>query len=96
MAKIKVLKNKKITNADMSSRFPMNIDKNVWDKWQECRRKNDAKAICELLDYSRPVIDRALNYGHVKNSELTDKISAYFLQVKTQAQSASQELVKAN
>ena len=78
MATAKKVKGK-VTKPSMASRFPMNISQDLFDAWQKLRRTGDPKDICKDLNLSRPVIDRALNFGHVKNLEVTpERISKWF------------------
>ena len=53
----------------------------VWNKY---RRNHDGETISQKLGYSRPVIDRALNYGYVKTQNLTEQISKFFSDRLTQ------------
>lgn len=62
----------------MAERFPRTISQQLWDAWQILRRKGDAEELMKRTELSRPVIDRALNYGHIKNSSLEAKITKYF------------------
>jgi hypothetical protein len=73
---------KTVTKTDsksMAKRFPMTIPKSLFDSWQKNKRKNDAAKLMEICERSRPIIDRALNYGHVKDDELISTITNYFL-----------------
>ena len=62
----------------MQERFPRTIPQEVFDAWQILRQVGDAEKLCTLLKKSRPVVDRALNYGHVKKPVMADKISEFF------------------
>lgn len=64
--------------ASMDERFPMNINQDLFDTWQQLKRKGDPKELCKELKLSRPIIDRALKYGHVKNPITADRISKFF------------------
>lgn len=63
----------------MAKRYPMTISKPLFDTWQKNRRKNDSVKIMEITGMSRPIIDRALNYGHVKDDDIISTITNYFL-----------------
>ena len=62
----------------MEERFPMNISSELFETWKKLKRKGDPGALCKALELSRPVIDRALNYGHVKNEKNDERISKFF------------------
>ncbi len=64
----------------MAERYPCNVPKEQYDYWQKHRLTNDADILCKKIGLSRPVIDRALNYGHVKKDDLADKINKFFEQ----------------
>lgn len=48
------------------------------EAWKQLRRIGDPELMAKELQYSRPVIDRALLYGYVSMPELTDKINKFF------------------
>jgi hypothetical protein len=79
----------------MATRFPMTISKQLFDSWQKNKRKNDAAKLMEICDRSRPIIDRALNYGHVKDDELISTITNYFL-LRVQSENSQYEKLNAN
>ena len=64
----------------MEERFPRTIPQELFDAWQILKRTGDAEKLCKELGKSRPIIDRALNYGHVKKQALAEKISRFFQQ----------------
>lgn len=66
------------TSASMSERYPMKIGQSLFDAWQILRRYGDPGRICKQKKISRPIVDRALNYGHVKDPNVTKKIIAFF------------------
>lgn len=67
-----------VNGLTMEERFPRNIPQALFDSWQLCRKKNDAKLIAEKFNICRPIVDRALKYGHVKNERLQINISKFF------------------
>lgn len=69
---------KKKGKLSMQERYPMNIPENVFNAWQQLRRKGDPPLIASAINLSRPVIDKALNLGHVKNEKNTERISQFF------------------
>lgn len=60
-----------------SEKYPRTIAEELHNAWQKLTRRGDGKAMAEELEYSRPVIDRALNYGYVTFHELPDKINKW-------------------
>lgn len=66
------------TSIPMDERYPRTISQELHDGWVVLRRYGDPGRICKTKDISRPIVDRALNYGHVKDPRVTKKINAYF------------------
>lgn len=64
----------------MEERYPRNIPLELFDAWQLLKRTGDAEKLCKELGKSRPIIDRALKYGHVKKQSLAAHISRFFQQ----------------
>ena len=62
----------------MRDRFPMNISKELFNTWQQLRRTGDPAKLQKALKLSRPIVDRALNYGNAKNEVTADRISKFF------------------
>jgi hypothetical protein len=62
----------------MDDRFPRTINSQLFDAWQILRRSGDPALLCKKTGFSRPIVDRALNYGHVKNPKLANMISEFF------------------
>lgn len=63
----------------ISVKYPMNIDQDIYNEWQSHRRKRDVKAISEKINWSVPIVERALNFGHSKEIDVVEKISKFFL-----------------
>ena len=63
----------------VSERFPMNIDQEIYDAWQAHRRKRDVKTISEKIGWSVPIVERALNFGHVKDPEIIERVTKFFI-----------------
>ena len=64
----------------MEERYPRNISETLHDSWQVLRRYGDPGRICKEKKISRPIVDRALNYGHCKDPHVTKKINAFFME----------------
>lgn len=58
--------------------FECTIAPKLFEAWQKLRRKGDPEAIMELTKKSRPIIDKALKYGHVKDQTIIDVITKYY------------------
>lgn len=71
-------KKKDITGMTMAERYPMTISQQLHDAWQIMRRTGDGGHIHNQTKISRPIIDRALNYGNVKQPHVERKITKYF------------------
>lgn len=56
----------------------LNIDPALFEAWQKFTRMGDALAIANRFGWSRPTIDNALNFGHVRNNEIVGQITTYF------------------
>ena len=61
------------------AKFEMTISKELFAGWKKNRRRGDTEKLMEITGKSRPVIDRALNFGHAKKDELIDAISTFFI-----------------
>lgn len=74
-----------------SVKYPRTVAEELLDAWQELKRKRDGEIMATELGYSRPVIDRALNYGYVALPEIPDLITKWFLdRLKKERESAKQ------
>jgi hypothetical protein len=62
----------------MAERYPMTISIQLYDAWQLMRRYGDPGKICKEYSISRPIVDRALNYGNVKEDRVEKKITEFF------------------
>jgi hypothetical protein len=60
--------------------WPRTVSQALLDAWKKLRRKGDPELMAEKLQYSRPVIDRALIHGYVSLPELPDKINSFFME----------------
>lgn len=60
-----------------SEKYPRTVAAELLEAWQRLKRRGDGEVMAEELQYSRPVIDRALNYGYVTLQELPDKINKW-------------------
>lgn len=61
------------------TKFEMTVSKELFAGWKKNRRRGDTEKLMEITGRSRPVIDRALNFGYAKKEELIDAISNFFI-----------------
>lgn len=47
-------------------------------QWRKLERRKDSEAIAELLNVSKPTIDKALIYGNVHQQMIIDGINKFF------------------
>lgn len=58
--------------------YPLTIPQELFDAWVKLRRTNDISTITRLSGLSRPLIDRALKYGYIKNDNLVKIITEFY------------------
>lgn len=63
----------------MAERYPRTISKALFDKWQRLKRYNDGRDLVNETGKSRPIIDRAIKYGHCKDELLIAAITDFFV-----------------
>lgn len=68
------------TSIPMKERYPLTIEQDLYDSWQLHRRYGDPGRICKAKGISRPIVDRALNFGHVKDPLVAKRIYAFFME----------------
>lgn len=54
------------------------IAEELHKQWRSLERKGDSEAIAQMLDVSKPTIDKALIYGCVHQQKIVDGITGYF------------------
>lgn len=74
-------------------KWPRTVSQQLLDAWQKLRRKGDPEAMAKSLQYSRPVIDRALIHGYVSLPELPDKINSFFMERLKEEEKQADELM---
>lgn len=77
MAQTETKSIKKDSTLPMEQRYPRNISIKMFDSFQLLKRKGDAKKLMKITKLSRPVVDRALKYGHVTNKSLALQIAKF-------------------
>lgn len=78
----------------MAERYPMTINQQLWDGWQIMRRYGDPGRIVTECIISRPIVDRALKYGNVKDPRVEKKISKFFMDRVGKEKSKGDKLIK--
>ena len=71
-------KQKKTTEAKKV--FERTIEEELYNAWKMQYRTKDVEELQEITGKSYPIIQRALHFGHVKNEELCDTISNFYIQ----------------
>jgi hypothetical protein len=75
------LRNNK-TNTEKMARITKDlqptISDDLFEAWVKLRRKGDPEQIAEILGKSRPVIDKALKYGYVKDDAVVKGITKFY------------------
>ena len=69
---------KKDPSIPMSERYTLTIDRELFEAWGKLKAYGDPGKIATHLNISRPVIDRALNFGYVKKDKVSDGITKFF------------------
>ena len=62
----------------MAERYPLNMDKDIFDSWQTMKRYGDNSLIANKCNICATTVTRALKYGHVNDPKLILKISKFF------------------
>lgn len=75
-------------------KYEMTIAPELLEAWQKARRKGDPEKLASLLGRSRPVIDRALKYGCVKDSDIIDGITKFYVERLNKEGADGKELLK--
>ena len=58
--------------------FERTIDEALFELIKLLRRYEDVQKLSELTGLSRPVIDKALNFGHIRQSSLETAIIEFY------------------
>lgn len=58
------------------------------------RRHEDAKTLTETTGFSRPVIDKALTFGHIRDSTLEVAIINFYQERQSFQENAAKELLE--
>jgi len=75
---------KKSAYKGMAKRYPITITPELFELWQNHRRSGDVTNMLngtktfKKINVSRPILDRALNYGTAVSDDLVQRITEYF------------------
>lgn len=58
--------------------YECTINPILFDTIKMLRRVQDAKNLTDSTGFSRPTVDKALNYGHIRDSTLEKAIVEYY------------------
>lgn len=74
--------------------FERTIDEALFETIKVLRRVQDAGEITEMTGLSRPTIDKALNFGHIRDLALEKAIIEYYSKRAADQKSAAIEILK--
>lgn len=69
------------------------IDKALFKTFKMLRRYEDAAILTEQTGFSRPTIDKALNYGHVRDITLEKALIEFYKNRATEQKAAAKEII---
>lgn len=76
-----------------TDKYPMNIPPETLSAWAQNRRKGDPEEIMKALKRSRPIVERALNFGHVKEAWIIPAINDFYTKRLKKEIKQTQELL---
>lgn len=80
----------RVTNKE----FEQTISNELFSGWKQFRRKGDPEKLATILGKSKPVIDRALKYGHVKDQVVVKGITEFYMARKIEESNDGKQLLK--
>lgn len=72
--------------------YECTIDPQLLESWKRHVRHGDALKIMKEAKLSRPVVDRALNFGYVLSTGIAEKITKYFVKRAEGEKKAAEQL----
>lgn len=75
-----------------AQKFKRTISEDLFTSWENNKRPGDATRIKNITGRCYPVVQRALKYGYVMDSSLSDQINNYFLDRKSQEAAAAEKI----
>lgn len=76
--------------------FERTIDPVLHKQWRKLQRSGDSETLRQMLDVSKPTIDKALIYGCIHQERISDAITKYFLDRIQREKEAAQKLFLAD
>lgn len=73
--------------------FERTISGELFETIKLLRRLTDAKEIAEKTGFSRPTVDKALNYGHIRDVTLEQAIIEYYKERSAEQAQAVREIL---
>lgn len=73
--------------------FERTISGELFETIKLLRRLTDAKEIAEKTGFSRPTVDKALNYGHIRDVTLERAIIEYYKERSAEQAQAVREIL---
>ena len=73
--------------------FDCTIDRVLFMTFKMLRRYDDAALLTEQMGFSRPTIDKALNYGHVRDITLEKALIEFYKNRATEQKAATKEII---
>lgn len=79
--------------AKQKKEFECTIDAALFKTFKMLRRYEDAAMLTEQTGFSRPTIDKALNYGHVRDITLEKALIEFYKNRATEQKAAAKEII---
>jgi hypothetical protein len=79
--------------AKQKKEFDCTIDRVLFMTFKMLRRYDDAALLTEQMGFSRPTIDKALNYGHVRDITLEKALIEFYKNRATEQKAATKEII---
>ena len=74
--------------------FERTIDDSLFDTIKMLRRIQDASELTETTGFSRPTIDKALNFGHIRDSNLETAIVEFYTKRASRQRDDAERILK--
>ena len=74
--------------------FERTIDESLFDTIKMLRRIQDASELTETTGFSRPTIDKALNFGHIRDSNLETAIVEFYTKRASRQREDAERILK--
>ena len=68
------------------------IDEDLFNAWKMLYRTGDIPELMELTGKSYPIIQNAINKGHVKNEKVCDTISEFYIARRKKQREQAQKI----